>query len=129
MERNIREVPQRDAKDNAFLDLIIDSIQDIKGKAIVQIDLRHIPDAPAKFFVITEGESSTQIKAIANNVNRRVKSEFGGIEGRSEGQIGAKWVLVDFFDVVVHIFDKATRHYYDLEDLWSDGKFKEYQNI
>lgn len=129
MVKNTGKISQKDVKDNAFLDLIIDSIQDIKGKSIVQIDLRHIPDAPAKFFVITEGESSTQIKAIAHNVYRRVKSEFEGIEARSEGQIGAKWVLVDFFDVVVHIFDKATRHYYDLEDLWSDGKFKEYQNI
>ncbi len=116
-------------EESEFLDLIIDAIQDIKGKNIVQIDLRHLPDAPTRFFIICEGESSTQIKAIANNVARRVKEESNYRANHVEGQSGAKWVLVDFFDVVLHVFDKATRNYYDLEDLWSDGKFKEYQNI
>ena len=116
-------------EEEEFLDLIIDAIQDIKGKNIVQIDLRHLQDAPTKFFVICEGESSTQIKAIANNVARRVKEETNNRASHVEGQNGAKWVLVDFFDVVLHVFDKATRDYYDLEDLWSDGKFKEFQNI
>jgi len=116
-------------EESEFLDLIIDAIQDIKGKNIIQIDLRHLPDAPTRFFIICEGESSTQIKAIANNVARRVKEESNYRANHVEGQSGAKWVLVDFFDVVLHVFDKATRNYYDLEDLWSDGKFKEYQNI
>ncbi|MBK6544825.1 MAG: ribosome silencing factor [Saprospiraceae bacterium] len=115
-------------KNSEFLALVIDSIQDIKGKNIVQLDLRHLPDAPASFFVICEGESSTQIKAIAGNLERRVKEETGEL-AHSEGQIGARWVLVDFFDVVVHIFDKDTRKYYELEDLWSDAKFTEYKNI
>jgi ribosome-associated protein len=111
-----------------FLSLIIDSITDIKGKNIVQLDLRHLPDAPASFFIICEGESSTQIKAIAGNVERRAKQEAGQ-KAHSEGQIGARWVLVDFFDVIVHIFDKDTRRYYELEDLWSDAKSTEYKNI
>ena len=111
-----------------FLSLIIDSITDIKGKNIIQLDLRHLPDAPASFFVICEGESSTQIKAIAGNVERRAKQEAGQ-KAHSEGQIGARWVLVDFFDVIVHIFDKDTRRYYELEDLWSDAKSTEYKNI
>ncbi|MGB5025115.1 MAG: ribosome silencing factor [Saprospiraceae bacterium] len=117
------------AKNTAeLIALIIDSITDIKGKNIVQLDLRHLPDAPASYFIITEGESSTQIKAIAGNVERRVKTEMGQ-RAHSEGQIGARWVLVDFFDVVVHVFDKDTRKYYELEDLWSDAKFTEYKNI
>lgn len=111
-----------------FLSLIIDSITDIKGKNIVQLDMRHLPDAPASFFVICEGESSTQIKAIAGNVERRAKEEAGQ-KAHSEGQLGARWVLVDFFDVIVHIFDKETRRYYELEDLWGDAKSTEYKNI
>ncbi len=111
-----------------FLSLIIDSITDIKGKNIVQLDMRHLPDAPANYFIICEGESSTQIKAIAGNVQRRAKEEAAQ-QAHSEGQIGARWVLVDFFDVVVHIFDKDTRRYYELEDLWSDAKCTEYKNI
>lgn len=114
--------------DKLFLDLIIDSIQDIKGKNILLLDLRHLPDAPAHYFIICEGESSTQIKAIASNVERRAKEE-AGVLAHSEGQLSAKWVLVDFFDVVIHIFDKETRKYYELEDLWSDARISEYQNI
>ena len=114
--------------ESQFLALIIDSIQDIKGKNIVQLDLRHLPDAPASFFIICEGESNTQIKAIAGNVERRAKEEAGQ-RAHSEGQLGAKWVLVDFFDVIVHVFDKGTRHYYELEDLWSDAHSVEYKNI
>jgi ribosome-associated protein len=114
--------------DTDFLALIIDSITDIKGKNIVQLDLRHLPDAPASYFIICEGESSTQIKAIAGNVERRAKEEAGQ-KARSEGQISARWVLVDFFDVVVHVFDKETRRYYELEDLWSDAKTTEFKNI
>jgi ribosome-associated protein len=114
--------------ESEFLALIIDSIQDIKGKNIVQLDLRHLPDAPASFFIICEGESNTQIKAIAGNVERRAKAEAGQ-KSHSEGQLGARWVLVDFFDVIVHIFDKETRKYYELEDLWSDAKSTEYKNI
>ncbi len=116
-------------KEDALLAIIIDSIQDIKGKHIVQIDMRNISEAPAKYFVLCEGESSTQIKSIANNVARRVKSETEYKANHIEGQFGAKWVLVDFFDIIVHVFDKATRQYYDLENLWSDGKIIEYQNI
>lgn len=115
-------------KEQAFLDLIIDSIRDIKGKNIVLLDLRKLPDAPTSYFIICEGDSSTQIKAIAGNVERRVKEETGQL-AHSEGQLGAKWVLVDFFDVVVHIFDKETRRYYELEDLWSDARITEYQNL
>lgn len=124
-----KALPKETNKNTAeLLALIIDSITDIKGRNIVQLDLRHLPDAPASYFIITEGESSTQIKAIAGNVERRVKAELGQ-RAHSEGQIGAKWVLVDFFDVVVHVFDKETRRYYELEDLWSDAKFTEYKNI
>lgn len=116
-------------EDKALLDLIIDSIQDIKAKNIVQIDLSEIHDAPAKYFIICEGESSTQIKAIANNAARRVKTETSHRANHIEGQLSAKWVLVDFFDIVLHVFDKQTRHFYDLENLWSDGKITEFQNL
>lgn len=58
-----------------------------------------------------------------------MKEETNNKNSHIEGETGAKWVLVDFFDVVVHVFDKATRQYYDLEELWSDGVFREVKNI
>jgi ribosome-associated protein len=106
----------------AINDLVIDAIQDIKGKKIIKLDLRHIDDAPADFFIICEGDSTTQIKAIGSNIDKRLRDELKTAPYRVEGLQGAKWVLVDIFNTVVHIFYPETREYYDLEDLWSDAK-------
>lgn len=110
-------------------ELIIDSIQDIKGKNIIKMDLRHLDDAPTDFFIICEGESSTQISSIADNVMKRMKEEMGMRPSHVEGKNASTWVLVDYFDIIVHVFYPETRHFYELEDLWSDAKTTEYQNI
>ena len=112
-----------------FNNLIINSIQDIKGKNIVKLDLRKIDEAPADYFIICEGDSSTQIKAIADNIHRRLRDEINVMPGHIEGRLAANWVLVDYFYTLVHIFYRETRAFYDLEDLWSDAKFTEYQNL
>lgn len=125
---NTKQAVQKDAETTALNELIIDSIQDIKGKNIVKIDLRSLPEAPADFFIICEGESTTQVSAIAGNVYKRVKNEMGCIPHR-EGQDAATWILVDYFDTIVHVFYPETRALYDLEDLWSDAEFTEFQNL
>jgi ribosome-associated protein len=109
--------------------LIIDAIQDIKGKNIVSLDLRNLDEAPADFFIICEGDSTTQVSALAGNVIKRVKDELGVIPGNREGMINAKWVLVDYFNTIVHIFYPETRQFYDLEDLWNDAEITEYTNL
>ncbi|MBK8698655.1 MAG: ribosome silencing factor [Saprospiraceae bacterium] len=116
-------------EDKALNDLIIDAIQDIKGKKIVKLDLRSIDDAPADFFIICQGDSTVQIKAISLNIEKRVRAEMGVKNIHIEGMLGAKWVLVDFFNTVVHIFYPETREYYDLEDLWSDALTTEYPDV
>ena len=110
-------------------DLVIDCIQDIKGKNIVKMDLRAIDEAPSDFFIVCEGDSSTQINAIAGNIEKRLKLEHGLKPAHLEGKGISNWVLVDYFDVVVHIFYPETRRFYEIEDLWSDAKVTEYQNI
>ena len=114
---------------NEMNDLIIDSILDIKGKNIIKLDLRQLDDSPTDFFIICEGESSTQVKAIADNIYRRLKQEGDLLPSHFEGQQHATWVLLDFFSTVVHVFYHETRKFYDLEDLWSDAIFTEYQNL
>lgn len=109
--------------------LIIDAIQDIKGKNIVMLDLRKLEESPTDFFIICEGESSTQVSAIAGNIIKRVKNELSVIPSSREGMTSASWVLVDYFNTVVHVFYPETRKYYELEDLWSDAEFTEYANI
>ena len=113
----------------ALNDLIIDSIQDIKGKKIVKLDLRRLGDAPADFFIICAGDSNTQVRAIAENVYRRVKEEGHLLPGSMEGLRNSLWVCIDYFSTVVHIFYPETRRFYELEDLWSDAVFTEYDNL
>lgn len=109
--------------------LIIDAIQDIKGKNIVKLDLRALDDAPTDYFIICEGDSSTQIKAISENIGRRLKNEAGLIPNHTEGMDGARWILVDYFDTVVHVFYPETRAFYEIEELWGDAAKTEYENL
>ncbi len=109
--------------------LIIDSIQDIKGKNILKLDLSQLDDAPASFFIICEGDSNTQVKAISDNIHLRLKNEAGELPSHFEGQQNSMWICMDYFDVVVHIFYKDTRVYYELEDLWSDAVFTKYEDL
>jgi ribosome-associated protein len=102
-------------------DQIIDCITDIKGKKIVLLDLRALDDAPADFFIICEGDSTTQVRGIAGNIERRLKDERKLHPGHVEGLQHAKWVCMDYFDTIVHIFYPETRRFYDLEQLWSDA--------
>ena len=110
-------------------DLIVDSIQDIKGKNIVKLDLRELDDSPADYFIICEGESTTQISSIADNVIQRLKKEAEMRPLHVEGKQQANWVLVDYFDIIVHVFYPETRRFYEIEDLWGDAHVTEYQNI
>ncbi len=108
---------------------IIDAIQDIKGKNIVKLDLRSLDDAPADFFIICEGDSSTQVKAISDNIGRKLRDNLGMRPNHTEGMEGAKWILVDYFDTVVHVFYPETRHFYEIEELWGDAKVTQYENL
>jgi len=110
-------------------DLIIDAIRDIKGKNITKIDLSKIEDAPAKYFIICEGESTVQVSSIAFNIQKRVKNEWGVRNDHLEGTKESKWILIDYFDTIVHVFYPETRNFYDIEGLWSDGHFVEYQDL
>ena len=113
----------------ALTDLIVDSIQDIKGKNIVKLDLRQLDDSPADFFIICEGSSNTQVKSIADNVHYRLKKEAGNLPLSTEGQQNALWICLDYFDIVVHVFYGETRKFYELGELWSDAIFTEYETL
>lgn len=118
--------PYNDAELN---DLIIESIREIKGKEIVKIDLRSLHDASADFFIICSGESTTQVKAIAENIAKRVKENLKELPLNVEGKTESRWILLDYFNTVVHVFHPESRMYYELEELWSDGKITEYGEI
>lgn len=129
MNSQDKEVKEKELSVEELNDLIIDSIQDIKGKRIVKLDLRHLEDTPTDFFIICEGDSNTQVKAISDNIYRRVKLEGATMPVHLEGQQNALWILLDYFETVVHVFYRDTRKFYELEDLWSDAIFTEYEEM
>lgn len=100
---------------------IIRAIQEKKGENVISLDLRRIPEAVSDFFIICEASSTTQVKAIADNVEHLVKEECGEGPYRHEGMSALQWVLVDYVNVVVHIFHPETRKFYRLEEMWSDA--------
>lgn len=108
---------------------IIEGIRDKKGKNIVQLDLRHLDDAPTDFFIICEGDSNVHVKSISDSIHKRVKEEMGMNPFHTEGSLSARWVLMDYFNTVVHVFYPETRMFYELENLWSDAKVTEYAEI
>ena len=108
---------------------IVEGIRDKKGKNIIQLDLRKLGDAPADFFIICEGDSSTHIKAISDSVYKRVKDDLQTSPTHTEGTTNATWVLMDYFNTVVHVFYPETREFYELENLWSDAEITEFGEI
>lgn len=102
---------------------ILDGIQKVKGQDITILDLREIENAVCGHFIICTGNSSTQVSALAGSVQRSTAHKPWHIEGEQN----AKWILLDYIDVVVHIFDKETRNYYNIEGLWGDAKITKIQ--
>jgi len=103
-------------------ELAIKGIQEKKGYDIVCLDLRKIPTAVCDYFVICHGNSTTQVSAIADSVDDEIKKVTGQNPWRMEGFSNAEWILIDYVDVVVHIFQQQTREFYKLEELWADAE-------
>lgn len=110
-----------------LLENIIDCIQEKKGQDLVQLDLTKLVEAPTDNFIICHGDSTIQVKAIAENILTEVKKRTGVLPNHVEGQQNATWILIDYFDVVVHIFNSEAREFYQLEALWSDAEVSRYE--
>ena len=105
-----------------LVDKIVEAIQDTKGEDIQIFDLSGIENSVADTFVICSGNSNTQVSAIAGNIEKKVRNDIRERPWHVEGTENAMWVLVDYVSVVVHVFQKQIRDYYDIEELWSDAK-------
>jgi len=96
--------------------IVVDALDDIKGKDIVVINTRKLSDMFARV-IIASGDSNRQVRALARNVEEKVREAGGEVIG-TEGEDGGEWVLVDLGDIVVHVMQPNVRKYYDLEALW-----------
>ena len=105
---------------------IVKAIKEKKGEEIVSLDLKKIDEAVADFFVLCEAQSNIQIKAIADNIVEKVKEECD--ENPYHVEYGEQWVLVDYVNIVVHVFQHEQRKFYDLESLWEDAERTEHKD-
>ena len=102
--------------------VIVKGMEEKKASDIVVMDLRDIKNTVADFFVICSGNSDTQLDAISSSVEGEVLKISKELPWRSEGKANKQWILMDYVNVVVHIFLKDTRQFYGLEELWGDAK-------
>ncbi|MCK5815035.1 MAG: ribosome silencing factor [Flavobacteriaceae bacterium] len=101
--------------------MIIKGIEDVKGEDIQLFDLREIENTVTDYFIICTGNSNTQANAISQSVQKIVSKELSDKPWHVEGEANAEWILMDYVNVVVHIFQKQIREFYDIEGLWGDA--------
>jgi ribosome-associated protein len=101
---------------------IILGIENVKGENIHQLDLRELDNTPCDFFIVCSGNSNTQVSAIVNSVQKTVSKALHEKPFHTEGLDNAEWVLIDYVNVVVHVFQNQIREYYNIEELWGDAK-------
>ena len=104
----------------------IEGIQEKKGKQIVVLDLNKIENIACKYFVICHGTSKPHVEAIAESIEDFIREKAQDKPINKEGRENAEWILIDYFDIVIHVFQEPVRKFYKLEELWADA---EIQNI
>lgn len=109
--------------------VIIKGIDDVKGENIQLLDLREIENTVCDYFIICSGNSNTQVNAISGSVQKVVSKEIKDKPWHVEGEMNAEWVLMDYVNVVVHVFQKHVRDFYDIESLWGDAKITQINPI
>lgn len=113
---------KKNASSDQLIAEIIKGIEQVKGNEITILDLRDIENTVCEYFVICEGNSNTQVNAISGSVQKTVSKNLKDKPWHVEGEGNAEWVLIDYVNVVVHIFQKQVREFYDIESLWGDAK-------
>ena len=112
-----------------LIDKIVEAIQDTKGEDVKIFDPSGIENAVAETFIICSANSNTQVSAISGNVEKKVRNELKDRPWHVEGNDNSIWVLMDYVSVVVHIFQKEARSYYEIEELWGDAKITVIEDI
>ena len=103
-------------------ELILEAIREKKGHQIVSIDLSEVENSICDFFIICHGESVTQVGSITESIEKKLKKEALIRAHHVEGLQNSQWVLLDYFDILVHVFQEEFRSFFKLEELWADGK-------
>jgi ribosome-associated protein len=124
MTENQQEITSRQ-----LVDAVVEGIQDKKGVNITVLDLTTLENTIASFFVICDGDSNVHVDAIADSVEDYVRINLKDKPFHIEGRENAQWILLDYMDVVVHVFQRPIRQFYNLETLWADGTQTDVPNL
>ncbi|HZJ20518.1 MAG TPA: ribosome silencing factor [Pricia sp.] len=108
--------------------LILEGIEEVKGQNVNLLDLRDIENTVCDYFIICNGTSNTHVNAIVGSIRKIVSKAIGDKPWHVEGEDNAEWILMDYVNVVVHVFQKQIREYYDIEGLWGDAKVTEVES-
>lgn len=112
-----------------LVDKIVEAIQDTKGEEIMIFDLSNIENSVAETFIICSANSNTQVSAISGNIQKKVRNDLQDRPWHVEGTENATWVLLDYVSVVVHVFQKQVREFYDIETLWGDAVITKIEDL
>ena len=110
------------ASADELIAVILQGVEEVKGQDIRLLDLRELENTVCDYFVICNGTSNTHVNAIVGSVQKTVSKAIKDKPWHVEGSENAEWILMDYVNVVVHVFQKHIREYYDIEGLWGDAK-------
>jgi len=116
------------ASADELIALILNGVEDVKGNDINLLDLREIENTVCDYFIICNGTSNTHVNAIVNSIQKTVSKAIKDKPWHVEGSENSEWILIDYVNVVVHVFQKHVREFYDIEGLWGDAKVTVIEN-
>ena len=113
---------KKKSNSDELISKIITGVENVKGIDISLLDLRDIENTVCSYFIVCSGSSNTHVNAIVSSVLKTVSKELREKPFHTEGLENSEWVLIDYVNVVVHVFQKHIREYYNIEELWGDAK-------
>jgi ribosome-associated protein len=118
---NMTEI-QKQESSKMLASLVLEGMHDKKGMDIRLLDLRHVSNAVVDYFVICSGNTDTQVRALMQSIEEQVEKQRGEQPWMKEGMTNGEWIILDYVDVVAHVFKKNKRDYFGIEELWGDAK-------
>ncbi|GAB3173368.1 ribosome silencing factor [Telluribacter humicola] len=118
----MKQRKNKEVSSQELCQLVAKGMMEKKAQDVAILDLRNVKNAVADYFVICSGSSDTQIDAIADSIEEEVYKTSSIDPWHKEGKVNREWILIDYVDVVAHVFKKDRRKYYDLEELWGDAE-------
>ena len=113
---------KRKSNADELISKIISGVEDVKGIDVSLLDLRDIKNTVSSYFIVCSGSSNTHVNAIVRSVQKTVSKGLREKPFHTEGLENSEWVLIDYVNIVVHVFQKHIREYYNIEELWGDAK-------